>query len=121
MKDYYANKKKYYCRDTQETCVGYDNYLKTQHWKQFREKIIKERKFCEICKNVEYIMNVHHISYKNIGKEKKSDVALLCNDCHKYIHKIKNGEITCSDKAILKFVKKPKRKKSIKKKNTKRL
>lgn len=56
-------------------------------------------------------MNVHHISYSNIGKEKDRDVALLCVNCHKYIHEIKSGRVICSDERILRLVKKPKRKK----------
>lgn len=113
MQDYYLTKKKYTCRDTQEVCFGYENYLNTQHWKQFRDKIIKSRKKCECCGAIEQIMNVHHISYSNIGKEKDRDVALLCINCHKYIHDIKSGKVECSDKRILQLVKKPKRKKPI--------
>ena len=111
MQDYYLTKKKYYCRDTQETCIGYNNYLQTEHWKRFRDSIIKERKKCECCGIVSLIMNVHHISYRNVGKEKKSDVALLCPDCHTYIHEIKNGNVVCTSERILRLVEKPKRKK----------
>jgi phage terminase large subunit GpA-like protein len=111
MQDYYLTKKKYVCRDTQETCIGYSNYLQTEHWKRFRDSIIKERKKCQCCGIVADIMNVHHISYRNVGKEKKSDVALLCPDCHTYIHEIKNGNVVCTSERILRLVKKPKRKK----------
>lgn len=111
MQDYYLTKKKYTCRDTQEVCFGYTNYLNTQHWKKFRDNIVKSRKKCECCGAIEPIMNVHHISYSNIGKEKDRDVALLCVNCHKYIHAIKSGKAICSDERILRLVKKPKRKK----------
>lgn len=111
MQDYYLTKKKYTCRDTQEVCFGYQNYLNTQHWKKFRDSIIKSRKKCECCGTTEPIMNVHHISYSNIGKEKDRDVALLCISCHKYIHEIKKGIVICTDKRILRLVEKPKRKK----------
>lgn len=122
MQDYYLTKKKYFCRDTQETCIGYSNYLQTEHWKRFRDNIIKSRKKCECCGTIEPIMNVHHISYSNIGKEKDRDVALLCVKCHKYIHDIKRGLVFCDNERILRLVKKPKRKKPIcnfKKKKTK--
>lgn len=113
MQDYYLTEKKYTCRDTKEVCIGYSNYLKTEHWKRFRDRIIKGRKKCECCGAIEPIMNVHHISYSNIGKEKDRDVALLCINCHKYIHDIKSGKVECSDKRILRLVKKPKRKKPV--------
>lgn len=112
MQDYYLTKKKYTCRDTKETCIGYSNYLQTDHWKRFRDSIIKSRKKCECCGAVEPIMNVHHISYSNVGKEKGADVALLCVDCHKYIHQIKDGKAVCSDERILRFVRKYKKKKN---------
>lgn len=108
MQDYYLTKKKYTCRDTQETCVGYINYLQSEHWKRFRESIIKKRKKCECCGTANPIMNVHHISYSNVGREKEKDVALLCEDCHKYIHEIKSGKAICGDERILRLVKKPK-------------
>ena len=111
MQDYYLTKKKYTCRDTKETCIGYSNYLQTEHWKRFRDSIIKQRKKCECCGAVEPIMNVHHISYSNVGKGRERDVALLCPDCHKYIHQIKNGSVICTSERILRLVKKPKRKK----------
>lgn len=119
MQDYYLTKKKYYCRDTQEICIGYNNYLNTEHWKRFRDSIIKERKKCECCGAIYPIMNVHHISYSNVGKEKQKDVALLCYDCHRYIHEIKNGNVVCTSERILRLVKKPKRKKPIVKKQKK--
>lgn len=112
MNEYYLKTKKYTCKDTKEVCIGYENYLQTDHWKRFRDSIIKQRKKCECCGAIEPIMNVHHISYINIGKEKASDVALLCIDCHKYIHRVKNGEAVCSDERILRLVKKNKPTKS---------
>lgn len=115
MNNYYLNEKKYYCPDTKETCIGYKNYLQTEHWKNFRLSVISSRKKCQCCGTDDGIMHVHHLSYKNVGKEKSGDVALLCNNCHEHIHKIKSGEEVCSDEAILRLVKKePRKKKTVK-------
>lgn len=108
MDKYFLNKKKITCADTKEVCYGYSEYLSTEHWNRFRTSVIKNRKKCECCGSEKEIMNVHHISYNSLGKEKPKDVALLCEDCHKYIHKIKSGLAICSDERILRMVKKPK-------------
>lgn len=108
MDKYFVGKKKITCTDTKEVCNGYNEYLCSEHWKRFRASVIKKRKVCEICGGTSYIMNVHHITYNSLGKEKDKDVALLCVDCHKYVHEVKSGKAVCSDERVLRIVKKPK-------------
>ena len=72
-------------------------------------KIFRERDgLCEICgiDKTEFIgevesyrvvsvqekWNVHHWHYKNIGKERRCDVSLLCEKCHESVHRIMEGE-----------------------------
>lgn len=117
MDKYFLNKKKITCADTKEICYGYKEYLLSEHWKNFRLSVINSRKKCECCGKTYEIMNVHHISYKSLGKEKSKDVALLCEDCHKYIHAIKSGRAICSSERILRMVKKPKHTKNKAKKS----
>lgn len=59
----------------------YAKYLKSEHWACFRNKIIKERIKCEKCGS-DKKLGIHHLSYKNLGNEKKEDVILLCFVCH---------------------------------------
>lgn len=33
-------------------------------------------------------LNVHHMSYKRMGKEHLGDLKLLCQPCHKELHKL---------------------------------
>lgn len=69
--------------------IGYKNYLLTPLWKYNRKKFIENREQkCEICKGNQKL-EVHHLSYKNIGSEKNEDLCLLCNNCHTEVHKIK--------------------------------
>lgn len=69
----------------------YIQYLEGEHWKTFSRRIKKERFFqCERCRMDEATskkkyrqgLNVHHKTYKNIGKEKPADVIVLCWACH---------------------------------------
>lgn len=76
----------------------YRKYLQSDWWKQRRNEIVEQRKVCEICgssKNLE----VHHLTYENIGHEKDEDLKLLCCKCHRKVHKgklfiLKDDEMT---------------------------
>lgn len=68
-----------------EKMSAYNVYLQGDHWKNFREKTIKERKKCEHC-GTEKNLIVHHKSYLNLGSEKPEDVLVLCDDCHREVH-----------------------------------
>lgn len=87
--------------------VNYSDYLNSQHWLKFRNKIIFERGYrCEEC-GWDENLNVHHDSYDNLGNEKPSDVRLLCYRCHMEFHEnenadfFRNEEIKAKDYFIL--------------------
>jgi len=70
----------------------YRRYLKTEHWKKFREEaLIFHGCKCSNCGS-EKSLNVHHLTYKNRGHEKLEDVVVLCHNCHNEIHGIKAGK-----------------------------
>lgn len=68
----------------------YEQYLQTDHWKEFSYKTKKKRGKCADCgiealeawKRDRQGLNVHHLSYENIGQEKDADVVVLCRYCH---------------------------------------
>lgn len=65
----------------------YQQYLQSDHWIYFRNKIKKDRgNQCEKCRS-SLFLNVHHETYKRLGAEKPEDVLLLCRDCHVEQHK----------------------------------
>ena len=76
----------------------YDKYLRSEHWQSFRERFFKtsavaknmRRKFggvrCEFCL-ADGVLHLHHKTYKRLGKEKLSDVVLICKTCHEAVHK----------------------------------
>lgn len=64
----------------------YADYIKSKEWQATRQRIFRRDDFrcvrCGCSKNLE----VHHITYKNLGEEKDDDLATLCDKCHNDIH-----------------------------------
>ena len=105
--------------------VEYQRLLKTNEWKEFRCKVLIEKKaYCHQCGNRKKLQ-VHHLRYypNTLPWEyNMDDVVLLCDECHTNVHT--NGLVLNEEpfKRIPK--KKPKKKTtkketSIKKKTTK--
>lgn len=62
-------------------------YLRSLHWRSVRAQKIKETGGkCERC-GVGGSLDIHHLSYKNLGHERMSDLQALCRKCHKKRHK----------------------------------
>jgi len=71
--------------------VDYYIYIKSKEWKKKVAWIHKIRKGkCEIC-GARKKLDVHHLTYKNLGNEKEEDLQLLCRVHHKQAHDIKTG------------------------------
>lgn len=68
--------------------IRYLNYLSSNHWKRFnsiyRKRVGNRCEFCWSDKRTE----LHHITYARIGKERNSDVVLLCHSCHNQVHTV---------------------------------
>ncbi len=62
----------------------YDQYLESDHWKNFRKEILSKNELCQICENK--AKQVHHLHYRTLGKEEPDDVIALCDKCHCFIH-----------------------------------
>ena len=71
----------------------YNNFLKSEWWKELKEKRHKKRKGrgCEVCGN-KSMLHIHHYNYryKYSGKQSKAikDTKVLCASCHKTFHDI---------------------------------
>lgn len=75
----------------------YADYLKSDGWKRVRAAMIllyKARCQAEECYNTgdswygdEYDLNVHHVKYENLGRERFTDLTLLCRRHHERLHK----------------------------------
>lgn len=62
----------------------YADYLKSIHWKHL---VAKYRMPCIVCGKKGQL---HHRSYKKLGRETKSDFASLCQDHHFWAHYVHN-------------------------------
>ena len=82
--------RKYVCKDTGESCVGYDNYLNTEHWQLIRSRMITDTSVCSICGKPRRPLQIHHLTYDRVGNELDSDLRLVCAGCHKWIHSSKD-------------------------------
>lgn len=92
MNDFFKYEKEIYCDDTKETCFGYDEYLKSKHWKNLRTRLIGNNQICAICKQHKSAIQLHHLNYDRLGHELDSDLAVLCPNCHKLVHEAKNQQ-----------------------------
>jgi len=67
---------------------SYKDYLKSDRWKKLKRKYLRE---CVVCgKRAE----LHHRTYKRIGKEGKRDLISLCRQHHYFTHFEINKELT---------------------------
>jgi len=62
----------------------YEEYLQSEHWKEFSFRMRRGRLNCEVCSAG--ADQVHHLHYKSLGKEKPTDVVVLCDVCHSFVH-----------------------------------
>jgi hypothetical protein len=77
----------YYCQDTQETARTYSDYLKTVHWKNVKEEFTSATGgVCQLCRHPNREIQLHHVSYENVGRETHKDIQVICSDCHARIH-----------------------------------
>lgn len=80
----------------------YKNYLQSKDWKDRKEDFFKKTKQrCAICHRKNCQFHVHHKRYQRkgedlLGKEKDSDLLLLCAGCHHKLHKFKLEYALCA-------------------------
>lgn len=64
----------------------YQEYLRSEHWKgvkaQFKKRGIHK---CYVCET-KWPLELHHISYARLYREKRSDLIYLCAACHQEAH-----------------------------------
>lgn len=66
--------------------MPYSQYLKSNHWKALRRKVLYEACFkCQLCNGTDRL-NVHHRTYDRRGNEALSDLTVLCESCHAKFH-----------------------------------
>lgn len=62
-----------------------NHYLKSDYWRLKRERILeRDNHKCRFCKSEG--SDVHHISYRNLMREKWHELITLCRSCHEKCH-----------------------------------
>lgn len=65
----------------------YQEYLRSNHWQQFSDRMYKARKYeCVHC-GVKRGLHKHHVTYSSLGNERPWHVVYLCAKCHETLHK----------------------------------
>jgi 5-methylcytosine-specific restriction endonuclease McrA len=60
----------------------YVDYIHSDRWREFRRKAIRNALGrCERCGSG-VNLQVHHLHYRSLGRERFADVAVVCAPCH---------------------------------------
>ena len=66
----------------------YNTYLRSSHWRKTRVGVLVRAGYrCEECGN-NRSLQIHHLSYSNLGNESPYELQCLCSKCHKKTHHI---------------------------------
>lgn len=77
--------------------LEYQKYLHSPHWHRVRKAMYRLHPACENC-GQKKDLNVHHVTYVNLGQETSLDLVVVCHDCHQLLHA---GEIRVNRRALL--------------------
>lgn len=68
---------------------GYKSYIQSPEWKARRDRVVAVyggRCYC--CSEQTQFLDVHHRTYRRLGKERPDDLVPVCRRCHQLIHEI---------------------------------
>lgn len=80
--------------------IDYLEYINSPKWQRVRAIRLRKDKFtCQQCggKNE---LNVHHLTYKRLGRERIEDLITLCVRCHNDTHYF-SDKIPLDEKSVL--------------------
>jgi len=64
----------------------YKHYLTTPEWRERRRRVMQRAgHMCEGC-GIQRATQVHHLTYKRVGREMLFDLVAICDECHEAIH-----------------------------------
>lgn len=69
--------------------LPYCEYLHTQHWRTTRARaLLRADGICKRCHATGRRLDVHHLTYKRLGREAEADLWVLCDRCHAAEHDV---------------------------------
>lgn len=72
----------------------YRGYIASEEWQKTRKRYWRSSlpKYCYVCKADGEVLDLHHRSYKTLGKENLNHLVLVCRPCHDSIHETQKRE-----------------------------
>jgi hypothetical protein len=68
---------------TSDSNVDYKIYIQSEEWNRIRKlKIAQANYTCERCNKKNVRLEVHHLTYDNLGHENMEDLIAVCRKCH---------------------------------------
>lgn len=69
--------------------VDYDSYISSSEWAETRaERMRIDHMTCVCCGRSSQPLQVHHLTYANLGHERMDDLVTLCETCHSVITQV---------------------------------
>jgi hypothetical protein len=67
---------------------SYAEYLRSERWQTRRRRFFAKRRrlACYVCRAEDKPLDLHHKTYIRVGRERDSDLIMLCRECHKELH-----------------------------------
>lgn len=77
--------------------ADYHAYIRSPEWQAVKQRYRASRlpQDCLRCGSSENI-ELHHRSYRRLGRERLSDIVPLCRDCHRRLHHARNDRRSVS-------------------------
>jgi hypothetical protein len=69
--------------------IEYAFYTVSDCWRIRRDQYVRRHPLCEICRHVPLPnekIQVHHLTYERLGREKDDDLLATCEQCHRALH-----------------------------------
>lgn len=64
----------------------YSAWLETPEWQEIRERALERAEFCCTDCGATRKLQVHHLTYANVGAERPEDLVVVCEECHLVRH-----------------------------------
>src|SRR5262245_54101442 len=79
----------------------YLDYIASPQWEEFRQRVLKHWKHCcAKCGKGDVVLQVHHLTYARLGRERLSDAVPLCIPCHKIADEERKASIQFGGKLL---------------------
>lgn len=67
----------------------YEDYIKSDHWKNLRLQALNRDEACVCCRS-KTSLEVHHMRYRRLFDVRTDDLVTVCEFCHRQVHLLLN-------------------------------